>query len=68
MEHTLVHADPFTLRPTAEHCLHCGVLVQVRHWVMATKETPGRWEEETVPLSLVLGIPHRCEEGARDAS
>ena len=54
------------LRPTAEHCPHCGVFVQVRHWVMATEETPGRWEEETVPLSPVCGIPHRCEAGARD--
>ena len=68
MEHSIIASDPFALRSTAEHCLHCGVLVQVRHWVNATKGTPGRWEAETVPLSPVCGIPHHCQEGTRDAA
>ena len=61
MEHSLATAAPFALRPTAEHCAHCGMLVQVRRWVMATKATPGRWEAETVPLTCVTGQKHRCQ-------
>jgi hypothetical protein len=38
----------------------CGASIQIRHWVIGTKESPGAFVEDVPPLTPCLGQPHMC--------
>jgi len=41
----------------------CGAPIQIRHWVMSAKESPGSFVEDVPPLTPCLGQSHVCPLG-----